>query len=44
MSGERQTITVARRRQIPTGTLYEIFDEGCQYIPEQELRPYFYTD
>jgi len=43
-SSERQTITVPQRREIPTGTLYEIFDEGRQYIPEEQLRPHFYTD
>ena len=42
--GNNQTLIVARRRQIPVGTLYDLYRQACRYIPEENLRPHFYTD
>ena len=42
--GGNQTLMVAQRRQIPVGTLYDIYRQACRYIPEAQLRQHFYTD
>ena len=42
--GRRQRITVPRHRQLVTKTLFDVYKQACQFIPEAELRPYFYTD
>ena len=43
-AGEKQTLTIPRHRELDTGTLRAIFRQARQYVPESELRPYFYTD
>ena len=42
--GRRQRVTVPRHRQLVTKTLFDIYKQALRYIPEDELRPYFYTD
>ena len=42
--GHRQTLSVPRHRQLVTKTLFDIYKQACKFIPEEELRPYFYTD
>jgi len=39
-----QTLTIPRHRELDSGTLAGIFRQASRYIPEVELRPYFYTD
>jgi predicted RNA binding protein YcfA (HicA-like mRNA interferase family) len=43
---QKQTlhIPVHGSRPMPTGTLRSIYKQACAYIPEEELRPHFYTD
>jgi len=41
-SGERQTLTVPLHRQLAPGTLRAIFRQGLRYIPEDDLRPWFF--
>lgn len=43
MSGERQTLTIPNHKTLDTGTLQAIFRQSSRYVPEQELREYFYT-
>ena len=43
-SGERQTLAVPLHKQLARGTLYSIFQDACRYIPEADLRPWFFTD
>ena len=43
-SGQKQTLTIPYHTEIDTGTLRAIFRQASQYIPEAELRPYFYTE
>jgi predicted RNA binding protein YcfA (HicA-like mRNA interferase family) len=43
-TGEKQTLTIPRHRELDTGTLRAIFRQASQYIPSQELRLHFYTD
>lgn len=42
--GRRQRVTVPRHRELVRKTLFDIYKQTCRYIPEEELRPYFYTD
>jgi predicted RNA binding protein YcfA (HicA-like mRNA interferase family) len=42
--GRRETLSVPRHRQLVTKTLFNIYKQACKFIPEEELRPYFYTD
>ncbi len=43
-TGEKQTLTIPRHQELDTGTLRAILRQASQYIPEPELRPFFYTD
>jgi predicted RNA binding protein YcfA (HicA-like mRNA interferase family) len=43
-SGERQTLAVPLHKNIATGTLHAIFQQACCYIPEADLKPWFFTD
>ena len=42
--GSRQTLTVPRHRELDTGTLQAIFRQASRFIPEDDLRPHFYTE
>lgn len=42
-SGEKQTLTIPRHRELDTGTLRAILRQASRYIPAEELRPHFYT-
>lgn len=44
IEGRRQTISVPRHRELAIGTLREIYKNACQFIPEEQLYPHFYTD
>ena len=37
-SGEKQTITIPRHKELDAGTVRAIFRQASRYIPEQELR------
>jgi predicted RNA binding protein YcfA (HicA-like mRNA interferase family) len=39
-----QTLTVPNHRELDTGTCRAIFRQACEYIPEEDLAEYFYTD
>jgi predicted RNA binding protein YcfA (HicA-like mRNA interferase family) len=43
-SGERQTLAVPLHKNIATGTLYAIFQQACGYVPEADLKPWFFRD
>lgn len=43
-SGRNQNLTVPRHRELATGTLYSIFTRAVRFVPEDALRPHFYTD
>ena len=42
--GRRQTLLVPRHRELAVGTLREIYKQASEFIPEDQLRQYFYTD
>ena len=42
-AGERQSLVVPLHGELDTGTCRAILRQACRYLPEDELRPYFYT-
>jgi len=42
--GTKQTLTVPNHRELDTGTARALFRQASRFIPEDELRPHFYTD
>ena len=40
--GEKQTLTVPNHKQLDTGTCKAIFRQAARYIPQDDLRQYFY--
>ena len=42
-SGETQTLTIPRHRELDRGTLRAIFRQAARYVPEQELASSFYV-
>jgi len=44
VSGDRQTLTVPLHKKIDPGTLHAIFRQACRYIPEADLRTWFFTE
>lgn len=42
-SGEQQTLTIPLHKSLATGTLLAIFRQGARYIPEADLRPWFFS-
>ena len=42
--GEKQVIVIPRHNPIAKGTLKSIYRKALEYISEEELRSYFYTD
>ena len=43
-SGVHQTLTVVNHVEVDRGTLHAIYRQAGRFVPESELRPYFYTD
>jgi predicted RNA binding protein YcfA (HicA-like mRNA interferase family) len=43
-SGDRQILTVPLHKSLSTGTLLAIFRQACRYIPESDLKPWFFTE
>jgi predicted RNA binding protein YcfA (HicA-like mRNA interferase family) len=41
--GSRQTLTIPNHAELDTGTLRAVYRQALRYIPENELRPHFYT-
>ena len=42
-SGERQTLTIPLHDELATGTLRAIYNQACKYVPEADLRPWFFS-
>ena len=40
--GERQTLTVPLHKELAPGTLYAIYRQALRYLPEAELKPWFF--
>ncbi len=43
-TGEKQTLTIPLHKALAPGTIRAIFRQGCRYIQESELRPWFFAD
>jgi predicted RNA binding protein YcfA (HicA-like mRNA interferase family) len=41
--GEKQTLTIPLHDELDAGTLSAIMRQASRYMPEEQLRPYFYT-
>jgi len=42
-TGEKQTLTVPNHPQLDTGTCKAIYRQATRYIPEDDLKPFFYA-
>jgi predicted RNA binding protein YcfA (HicA-like mRNA interferase family) len=40
--GTKQTLTIPIHEELDRGTLRAIFRQALRYVPEEELKPYFY--
>ena len=43
-SGEKQTLTIPIHKSLAAGTLHAIFRQALRYIPEADLKPWFFTE
>ena len=43
-SGEKQTLTIPLHKNLATGTLHAIFRQALRYIPESDLKPWFFIE
>lgn len=43
-TGEKQTLTVPRHRELDTGTCRAVFRQASRYVPSDELHPFFYAE
>jgi len=43
-TGERQTLTIPLHKNLAPGTLHAIFRQALRYIPEADLRPWFFAE
>lgn len=44
MDGHKEILVVPVKRQLAIGTLHAIYRQACRFIPEERLRPHFFTD
>lgn len=42
--GIQQTLTIPNHKELDRGTLVAIYRQALRYIPENELRPHFYSE
>jgi predicted RNA binding protein YcfA (HicA-like mRNA interferase family) len=42
--GSPQTLTIVTHREVDRGTLGAIYRQAARYIPEDQLRPFFFTE
>ena len=42
--GTKQTLTIPQHKELDKGTLRAVFRQALRYIPEEQLRPHFYSD
>ncbi|NCO25250.1 type II toxin-antitoxin system HicA family toxin [Candidatus Parcubacteria bacterium] len=43
-AGVRQTLTIPNHQELDRGTLKAIYRQALRYIPENELKNYFYAE
>jgi len=42
--GARQELTLPLHDELAAGTLHAIYRQALRYVPDDELRPHFFTD
>ena len=42
-SGEQQILTIPLHKNLAAGTLRAIFRQAARFVPEQDLKPWFFT-
>ena len=42
--GFKQTLTIPDQPELDRGTTQAIYRQALRYVPETELKPYFYAD
>lgn len=42
--GTKHTLTIPNHPELDSGTLRAIYRQALHYVPEQELKPHFYTE
>ncbi|MFH1236402.1 MAG: type II toxin-antitoxin system HicA family toxin [Parcubacteria group bacterium] len=42
--GTRETLTVPNHKELDRGTVVSLYRQAARYIPESELKRYFYSD
>ncbi|WP_200891805.1 type II toxin-antitoxin system HicA family toxin [Candidatus Brocadia sinica] len=42
-AGDKQTLTIPSHDELDVGTLRAIVRQASRYIPEEQLKPYFYS-
>lgn len=43
-NGEKQTLTIPLHKKLASGTLHAIFRQALRYIPEVDLKPWFFSE
>jgi len=43
-NGTKQTLTIPLHPELDKGTLKAIFRQALRYIPEEKLKPHFYSE
>ena len=43
-SGAAQTLTIPAHPELDTGTCHAILRQAARFVPEEDLRPHFYSD
>ncbi|MBI1337408.1 MAG: addiction module toxin, HicA family [Phycisphaera sp.] len=44
LNGTRQTLIMPDHKELDRGTLASIYRKALAYLPDNDLRPHFYTD
>jgi len=42
--GGKQVLLISKHKELKTGAVVGIFRQATRYIPEDDLRPYFYSE
>jgi predicted RNA binding protein YcfA (HicA-like mRNA interferase family) len=42
--GSKQVLLISKHKELKTGAIVGIFRQTTQYISEDDLRPYFYSE
>jgi len=43
-NGTKQTLTIPLHKELDKGTIKAIFRQALRYIPEEKLKPFFYSE